>query len=156
VTTQVSPTAPAVSRGLGPAALAGLVLVAIQVAVGTWLNSASLPAGDRGANLPAGFTRAFSAGPAELAVHAIVGVALFANAVSLVIRARLARRLDLILLGGVAVIAVGVAGASGSAFVGHQRSAASITMGVATSIDLISLALYLLRSPLPQPTAPTR
>lgn len=156
MTAEVLPTASAVTRGLQPAALAGLVLVAIQVALGTWLNSASLPAGDHGANLPAGFARAFSAGPAELAVHALVGVALFANAVSLVIRARRARRLDLAVLGAVAVIAVGVAGVAGSAFVGHQRSAAAITMGVATSVDLISLALYLLRSARPQPTAPTR
>jgi len=155
VTAQVGPTS-AVTRGLQPAALAGLVLVAIQVALGTWLNSASLPAGDHGASLPAGFARAFSAGPAELAVHALVGVALFANAVSLVIRARRARRLDLAALGAVAVIAVGVAGVAGSAFVGHQRSTAAITMGVATSVDLISLALYLLRSARPQPTALTR
>jgi hypothetical protein len=156
VTTKVVPTASAATRGLQPAALAGLVLVAIQVALGTWLNSASLPAGDHGANLPAGFARAFSAGPAELAVHALVGVALFANAVSLVIRARRARRLDLAVLGAVAVIAVGVAGVAGSAFVGHQRSAAAITMGIATSVDLICIALYLLRSARPQHTAPTR
>ncbi len=136
--------------------MAGLVLIAIEIALGAWFNSAILPAGDRGANLASGFARAFSAGPAELAVHAVVGVALFANTVSLVIRARRARRLDLVLLGAVAVIAVGVTGAAGSAFVGHQRSVASITMGVPTSFDLISPALYLLRSPFPQPTASTR
>ena len=156
MTAKVLPSASAVTRGMQLAALAGLVLVAIQVALGTWLNIASLPAGDHGANLPSGFAEAFSAGPAELAVHAIVGVALFANAVSLVIRARRARRLDLAILGAVAVIAVGVAGGAGSAFVGHQRSAAAITMGVATSVDLICLALYLLRSARSQPTAPTR
>lgn len=156
MTTHVVAASSAATRGLQPAALAGLVLVAIQVSLGAWLDNASLPAGDHGADLPGGFARAFSAGPAELAVHAVVGVALFANAVSLVIRARRARRLDLVVLGAVAVIAVGVAGAAGSAFVGHQRSAAAITMGVATSVDLISLALYLLRSPRSQPTAPTR
>lgn len=156
MTAEVVPASSAVTRGLQPAALAGLALVAIQVSLGTWLDRASLPAGDHGADLPAGFARAFSAGPAELAVHAIVGVALFANAVSLVIRARRARRGDLAVLGAVAVIAVGVAGAAGSAYVGQQRSAAAITMGVATSVDLISLALYLLRSSRAQPTAPTR
>jgi len=74
---------------------------------------------------------------------------------SLVIRARRARRLDLALL-GVAVIAVGVAGAAGSAFVGQQRSAAAITMEVPTSVNLICIALYLFRSPRSHPAAPTR
>ncbi|MHB1930349.1 MAG: hypothetical protein ACYDEN_02610 [Acidimicrobiales bacterium] len=156
MTTKVLPGASAATRGLQPAALAGLVLVAIQISLGTWLDSASLPAGDHGADWAAGFAEAFSAGPAELAGHAVVGVALFANAISLVIRARRARRLDLAVLGAVAVIAVGVAGVAGSAFVGNQRSAAAITMGVATSVDLICIALYLLRSARPQPTAPTR
>ncbi|MST31957.1 hypothetical protein GHK86_04350 [Acidimicrobiaceae bacterium USS-CC1] len=55
-----------------------------------------------------------------------------------------------------AVVAFGVAGVAGSPFIGHQRSATSITMGVATSVEVISLALYLFGSQQPRPATTTR
>src|SRR6266516_7236425 len=75
-------------RALRINSLAAVVMLLIEYGLGLWLNLyAELPAGDRGASVPAGFGRAVADGPAGLTIHALLGVALLASSIAVVVRA---------------------------------------------------------------------
>jgi hypothetical protein len=78
-----------------------------------------------------------------LTVHALLGTLLIITAIAALIRSsRLAARPP-IALTAVALVAIVVAWLSGSEFVGHMKSGASLAMALATAVAVLCYALVI-------------
>lgn len=131
-------------RALRANALAGLVMLLIEYSLGISVNLYStLPASDRGKTPFAGLGAAVGNGPLLVTLHALLGTLLLITAIAAVVRAfRIGARL-LIALAGAALLATLVAWLSGSAFVGHQKAAASLAMALAAAAAILCYALVI-------------
>lgn len=131
-------------RGLRITTLAGLVMLLLEYGLGVWTNLyAHLPASDQGKATFAAFGGAVAHGPAGLALHALLGTLLIVTAVSVVVRAALARQTAPIVLGCVALLAILTAWFSGTKFVSDAANGASFGMALATGVALLGYAIIL-------------
>lgn len=129
-------------RGLRANALAGLIMLLIEYSLGISANLYStLPVSDRGETLFAGLGAAVANGPLIVTLHALLGTLLLTTGIAAVVRASLLRARPLIALSGAALLATLVAWLSGTAFVGHQKAAASLAMALAAAIAILCYAL---------------
>ncbi|WP_125611321.1 hypothetical protein [Specibacter cremeus] len=127
---------------------AAVVMILLVLVFGMVVNLyAKLPASDEGRDLFAAFGAAVSAGPVPLAVHAVLGTLLVLTSFGAVWRAVLTRRAGLIVIAGVALLAVLMAWFSGTGFVGHQGNAASFSMALATAVAALCYATVLFVTP---------
>lgn len=132
------------TRGLRANALAGLIMLLIEYGLGVSANLYStLPAGDHGKTLLAGFGAAVGNGPVLVTVHAILGTLLLITGIAAVIRASRLRARPLIALSGGALLATLVAWLSGAQFVGHMRNSTSETMALAAAVAMLCYALVI-------------
>ncbi len=131
-------------RGLRANALAGLIMLLIEYSLGISANLYStLPAADSGKTLFAGLGAAVSNGPLLVTLHALLGTLLLITGIAAAVRASRIGRKPLIALSGTALLATLVAWLSGSAFVGHQKAAASLAMALAAAIAILCYALVI-------------
>jgi hypothetical protein len=143
------------TTGLRANALAAGVMLLIQYCLGISVNLYStLPAGDHGKSLLAGFTSAIGDGPLALSLHALLGTLLLITALSAVIRSSRSAATPAIGLTAVALLAIVVAWLAGSEFVGHLKNGASLTMALATAAAILcyTLTLFLVGTPLRPPS----
>ena len=128
-------------RGLRANSLAGLVMLLVEYGLGMWTNVyATLPASDQGKATFAAFGAAVVHGPVGLALHALLGTLLVVTAVSVVVRASLVRRVPLIVVGCIALVAILTAWLSGAKFVGDGANGASFGMALATGVAILGYA----------------
>jgi hypothetical protein len=131
-------------RALRANALAGLVMLLIEYSLGISVNLYStLPDADRGKTLFAGLGAAVGNGPLLVTLHALLGTLLLITGIAAVVRASRIGRRPLIALSGTALLATLVAWLSGSAFVGHQKAAASLAMALAAAMAILCYALVI-------------
>lgn len=131
-------------RGLRANALAGLVMLLIEYSLGISVNLYStLPPDDRGKTLFAGLGAAVGNGPLLVTLHALLGTLLLITGIAAVVRASRLGIRPLILLSGTALLAILVAWLSGSAFIGHQKAAASLAMALAAALAMLCYALVI-------------
>jgi hypothetical protein len=131
-------------RGLRITTLAGLVMLLLEYGLGVWTNLyAHLPASDHGKAAFAAFGGAVAHGPAGLALHALLGTLLIVTAVSVVVRAAVARQAAPIVIGCVALLAILAAWFSGTKFVSDAANGASFGMALATGVAILGYAVIL-------------
>jgi hypothetical protein len=125
------------------ASFGALVMLIVQFAIGIVVNLyVSLPAADRHSGLLAAIGRAFSNGPAALAVHAGLGLLLLLAAVAVVVRSAMARHVPVIVTSIVGLLAILAAAANGASFVGDGgQSNASLAMALATAVAMLCYAV---------------
>jgi hypothetical protein len=135
---QTTPTAQqAAERRLGivgRASLGAAVMLVVQYGLGIGVNLyIAVPTGGS-----AGSTvgRAFSNGPL-LAAHAVLGVLLVLTAVSLVVRAVLARQRVIIVLASLGLLAILAAAGNGVSFLHSGADGESLGMAIATGVALL-------------------
>jgi hypothetical protein len=132
------------ARSIRINSLAMAVIVLIEYGFGLWVNLyAQLPAADRGASISAGFGRAVANGPAGLTIHALLGVALLAGAITEVVRAVRIASPRIIALASVALLAIIAAAANGSRFVGDQSNGASLAMGLSAAVAILCYVIIM-------------
>jgi hypothetical protein len=130
--------------GLRANALAGLIMLLIEYSLGISANLYStLPAADRGKTLFAGLGAAVGNGPLLVTLHALLGTLLVVTGIAAVVRASRLGRRPQSALSGTALLATLVAWLSGSAFVGHQKAAASLAMALAAAVAMLCYALLI-------------
>jgi hypothetical protein len=130
-------------------ALALLVQYALGMVVNLYVT---VPARDHGGGILTAVGRAFSAGPAAVAIHAGLGLLLIAGGINLVIRSARSRHRALIWLSAVSLLSILGAAVSGAGFVNSGADGASLAMALLTGAALAcsALSLYVL-SPAPRP-----
>jgi hypothetical protein len=120
------------------------VILLIQYCLGISVNLYStLPAADHGKSLFGGFTSAVGNGPVLLTVHALLGTLLLITAVAALIRSSRLAAPPPIALTAVALVAIVVGWLSGSEFVRHMKSGASVAMALATAVAILCYALVI-------------
>jgi hypothetical protein len=131
------PAQQAAERRLGivsRASLGAAVMLVVQYGLGIGVNLyITVPTGGS-----AGRTigRAFSSGPL-LAAHAVLGVLLVLTAVSLVVRAVIARHRAIIVLSSLGLLAILAAAGNGVSFLHSGTDGASLDMAIATGVALL-------------------
>lgn len=131
-------------RGLRANALAGLIMLLIEYALGISVNLYStLPAADSGKTLFAGLGAAVGNGPLLVTLHALLGTLLLITGIAAVVRASRLGARPLIALSTGALLATLTAWLSGSAFVGHQENATSLAMALAAAAAILCYALVI-------------
>ena len=149
---QTATTVPASGRpdrwrqNLARGNLAALILLLIQYGLGMGVNLyVALPAAGSGGR---DIGKAFTSGPA-LAVHAVLGLLLLLMAISMIVRAALARHRASIVTSAVGLLAILAAAGYGASFVHDSTNAASFGMALATGVALLSyvIGLFLTRRP---------
>jgi hypothetical protein len=144
MTTLAPPKASRRVRALRANCLAAVVMLLIQYSLGISVNLYStLPAADHGKSLFGGFTSAVGKGPVLLTIHALLGTLLLITAVAALIRSSRLAAPPPIALTAVALAAIVVAWLSGSEFVGHMKSGASLAMALATAVAILCYALVI-------------
>jgi hypothetical protein len=126
--------------------LAALILLLIQYGLGMGVNLyVSLPAAGSGGR---DIGKAFTSGPA-LAVHAVLGLLLTLMAISMIVRAAIARHRASIVTSAVGLLAILAAAGYGASFVHDSTNAGSFGMALATGVALLSyvIGLFLTRRP---------
>ena len=119
---------------LSRASLGAAVMLVLQYGLGIGVNLyITVPTGGS-----AGRTigRAFSSGPL-LAAHAVLGVLLVVTAVSLVVRAVIARHRAIIVLSAIGLLAILAAAGNGISFLHSGADSASLGMAIATGVALL-------------------
>jgi hypothetical protein len=119
---------------LSRASLGAAVMLVLQYGLGIGVNLyITVPTGGS-----AGRTigRAFSSGPL-LAAHAVLGVLLVVTAVSLVVRAVMARHRAIIVLSAIGLLAILAAAGNGISFLHSGDDGASLGMAIATGVALL-------------------
>jgi hypothetical protein len=135
-------------KGLRANSFAALVMVVVELGLGLGANLyANLPASDHHRAPLAAFGRAVADGPVIVTLHALLGTLLLAAGISAVVRASLTRRGPLIGASGSALLAIFVAWGSGTRFVGTMDNGASLAMGLATGVAILSYAVILFITP---------
>jgi len=125
-------------------ALAGLVMLILELGLGVWTNLyAHLPASDHGKATFAAFGGAVADGPVGLALHALLGTLLIVTAVYLVVQAALVRQIAPIVLACVSLIAILAAWSSGTKFVSDAANGASFGMAVAIGVAILGYVIIL-------------
>jgi hypothetical protein len=148
VPTITEPTPPAAtpgtsSRGRGGKGLrvAGFImciLLLVQYVIGIEVNLfVNLPRQDHGATLGTAVARAVANGPAELAIHASLGMFLILTAAYLLVRAVMAKRAGIIVVSAVGLVALLAAAYNGASFVGTGHNSASAGMADAWAVALL-------------------
>jgi hypothetical protein len=131
-------------RGLRPGSFAAVVMLLIEYGLGIWVNLyANIPGSDKGKGAFAAFGAAVADGPVALAVHALLGTLLLVTALTLVVRAVLARKAAAAVIGTVALLAIIVAWLSGARFTGDGADGASFGMAMATAMALLCYVIIL-------------
>jgi len=157
-TNQAETTMPAPGRpdrwreNLARGNLAALILLLIQYGLGMGVNLyVSLPAAGNGGR---DIGKAFTSGPA-LAVHAVIGLLLILMAISMIVRAAIARHRASVVTSAIGFLAILAAAGYGASFVRDSTNAASYGMALATGVALLSYAigLFLTRRPAAPETA---
>jgi len=119
---------------LSRASLGAAVMLVIQYGLGIGVNLyITVPTGGSAGRAVG---RAFSSGPL-LAVHTALGLLLIVTAVSLLVRAVIARHRAIIVLSSVGLLAILAAAANGFSFTSSGEDAASLGMAVATGVALL-------------------
>ncbi len=130
---------------LARASLAAAVMLVIQYGLGIGVNLyVALPGGDHGIGL------AFSSGPA-LFVHTVLGLLLIVTAISVLVRAIVARHRTVIVTSAVGLLAIIAAAGYGASFVHSGQAAASMGMAVATGVALLCYIIGLFAAARRQP-----
>jgi hypothetical protein len=120
--------------------LAAVVMLLIQYGLGMGVNLyVTLPAAGSGGR---DIGKAFTSGPA-LAVHAVIGLLLVLMALSMIVRAAIARHRPSIVTSAVGLLAILAAAGYGASFVHDSTNAASLGMALATGVALLSYAIGL-------------
>ncbi len=120
--------------------LAAVILLLIQYGLGAGVSLyVSLPAAGSGGR---GIGKAFTCGPA-LAVHTVLGLLLILMALSMIMRAAIARHRASIVTSSVGLLAILAAAGYGASFVHDSTNAASLGMALATGVALLSYAIGL-------------
>jgi hypothetical protein len=110
--------------------LAAAIMLVIQYALGIWVNLyCTIPTGK-------GVGQAFSNG-AVLALHTVVGLLLILAALSMIIRAVIARHRPSIVLSAIGLLAILAAAGAGASFVNNGTNGASLGMALATAVALL-------------------
>jgi len=131
-------------QALRTTALAALVMLLIEYALGAWTNLyENLPASDHGKATFAAFGGAVAHGPAALSIHALLGTLLIVTAVYVVIRAALIGQVASFVLGCIALLAILGAWFSGSKFVSDQANGSSFGMAVAAGVAMLAYVIIL-------------
>lgn len=139
-----APATTAGDRGLRPAAFSAVVILLLEYGLGMWVNLyAQIPAADHGRGVLAAFGAAVAHGPLTLTLHALLGTLLLVTAITVVIRAVLARKAAAVVIGAVAFLAVIAAWLSGARFVGTSADAASVSMAMNTGVALLCYVIIL-------------
>jgi uncharacterized membrane protein YhaH (DUF805 family) len=116
--------------------LAATIMLVIQYGLGIGVNLyVTVPAGK-------GIGQAFSSGPL-LALHAVVGLLLILAALSMVVRAVIARHRPSIAASLVGLLAILAAAGYGASFVNDGTNAASLGMALATGVALLCYTIGL-------------
>jgi hypothetical protein len=126
--------------------LVALILLLIQYGLGMGVNLyVTLPAAGSGGR---DIGKAFTSGPA-LAVHAVRGLLLVLMALSMIVRAVIARHRASIVTSVVGLVFIGAAAGDGVSFVHNSTNGASFGMALATGLAMLSYAigLFLARRP---------
>jgi hypothetical protein len=144
MTSLSSPNAAPRISGLRANALAAVVMLLIQYSLGISVNLYStLPSGDSGKSLFAGFTSAVGDGPLLLSLHALLGTLLLITASLALVRSLRLGATPPIALTAVALLVIIAAWLAGSEFVGHMKNATSLTMALATAVAILCYALVI-------------
>lgn len=129
--------------------LAQIILLMVQTGLGMGVNIyVSLPAADQSKGVMASFGDAVSKGPAAVAVHAILGMLVFINALVLVVFALTVRPVAAKIGSLLGVICIAGAAMSGAAFVNANQdsgsaNSASLTMALLTLVAVCCYAVNL-------------
>ena len=116
--------------------LAAAIMLLIQYGLGIGVNLfVTLPAAAKGEG-GRGIGTAFTSGPA-LAVHTVLGLLLILTALSMVIRAVVARHRASIITSAAGLLAILAAVGYGASFVHSGSNAASMGMAMATGVALL-------------------
>jgi hypothetical protein len=124
------------------ASLGALVMLIVQFGLGTAVNLyVKLPATGKA-------SQAFSHGPV-LVLHVVLGLLLVVTAVTLLVRAIIARHGPVIAAAAVGLVAIAAAATQGFSFVSKGTNAASLAMAIATGVAMLcyATALAVLRAP---------
>ncbi len=120
--------------GLRRTCLAALIMLIVQYGIGIFLNLyVAIPASDA----HAGLMQEIASGPFSLTVHALLGLALIATAILLLVRAVRGEDRVIALLAACGLSAIGGAFAAGEIFVRDGKSSASMSMAVLTGAALL-------------------
>jgi hypothetical protein len=123
-----------VRAGLRRACLAALIMLVAQYGLGIFLNLyVAVPASDA----HAGIFGEIATAPLVLTVHALLGLALIAAAILLVVRAVSVGDRLLAVLAAAGLTAIGGAFAAGEIFVRNGQSSASLAMAILTGVALL-------------------
>jgi hypothetical protein len=128
------------------ASLGAAVMLVIQFGLGIGVNLyVTLPAAGPGGR---GIGQALSNG-ALLAAHAVLGLLLVVTAVSLLVRAIIARHRPVIVASAVGLLAIVAAAGYGASFVNSSQNATSLGMALATAVAMLAYlaALFILGRP---------
>jgi hypothetical protein len=126
--------------------LAAVIMLLIQYGLGMGVNLyVTLPAAGSGGR---DIGKAFTSGPA-LAVHAVIGLLLILMALSMIVRAAIARHRPSIVTSAAGLLAILAAAGYGASFVHNSTNAASLGMALATGVALLCYAvgLFVTRRP---------
>jgi hypothetical protein len=127
--------------------LAALIMLVIQFGLGIGVNLyVTVPTGK-------GVGQAFSNG-ALLILHTVLGLLLVLAAVSMVVRAVLARHRPSIVLSAVGLLAILGAAGAGASFVNDGTNGASLGMALATGVALLCYIIGLFVVSRPDPARP--
>jgi len=119
---------------LSRASLGAAVMLVIQYGLGIGVNLyITVPTGGSAGRAVG---RAFSSGPL-LAAHTVLGLLLIVTAVSLVVRAVIARHRTIIVLSALGLLAILAAAGSGLSFTRSGADGASLGMAIATGVALL-------------------
>ena len=120
--------------GLRRVCLAALIMLVAQYGLGIFLNLyVAVPASDA----HAGIFGEIATAPMALTVHALLGLALIAAAILLVVRAVSVGDRLLAVLAAAGLTAIGGAFAAGEIFVRNGQSSASLAMAILTGVALL-------------------
>lgn len=136
--TRASATASRARERLHNGALAMIIFLIAQYVFGMWSNLyATIPAADHHAGLGAAVGDAITNGPVELSIHAVLGILLTLMALSMPIRAAMARDWVFFSLSIVGLGCIIGAAANGAAFVSTSDDVHSLIMAMLWAASLL-------------------
>lgn len=130
--------------GLRLASLAATIMLLVQIGLGFAIAQAvNVPRADQGSGIFREIGRALSNGPLAITLHAALGLILVITAISVTIRAILARRGGILALSVIGLAAVVAANISGAKFVGSGQDSSSSLMAVDGVVAIFCYVLCL-------------
>ncbi|MDQ1551211.1 MAG: hypothetical protein QOD50_633 [Actinomycetota bacterium] len=132
------------TSGLRANSLAALVMLILEFGLGVIVNLyAEIPKTDHGLTFITALIAAIVNGPISLAIHAILGTLLLITAAICIVRAARTRIANIVVFSIIGLIAILAAWGSGTGFIGTGDDGASLTMGLATAVAILSYTLVL-------------